>query len=148
MLNIPLPLRLALVAGSLLFFLVLCVLLRHKKLSVQYSIIWLAAAVAMLLVAIFPVIIAVLGDLLQVEMPANLVFALLFVFVLLLLLSLSTIVTGFAERIKRLTQHQALLEERLRRLEAEKQSAEQAANAPAQEVASTQEKPGTGPASV
>ena len=40
-------------------------------------------------------------------------------FILLLLLSLSSIVSGFAEKIKRLAQENALLEERVRRLEAQ-----------------------------
>ena len=117
MLNIPLPLRLSLIIGSLLFLVILCVLLRRRRLNVQYSIIWLAAGIVMLTFAIFPVLVAKLGGIFNVEMPVNLVFTLLFVFVLLLLLSLSTIVTGFADRIKRLTQRQALLEERVRQLE-------------------------------
>ena len=121
MLNIPLPLRLSLIVGAVLFLVVLCILLRRRRLNVQYSIIWLAAGVVMLTFAVFPVLVAKLGSIFNVEMPVNLVFTLLFVFVLLLLLSLSTIATGFAERIKRLTQRQALLEERVRRLE-EKQA--------------------------
>jgi len=117
MLNIPLTLRIALIIGSCVYFGIILMLLKKKKLNVQYSIIWLASAVCFLLVALFPIIIAALGNLFNIQMPANLVFAMLFMFVLLLLLSLSTIVTGFAHTIKRLTQHQALLEERVRQLE-------------------------------
>jgi len=61
----------------------------------------------------------VLRDIFSIEMPVNLVFTLLFIFVLLLLLSLSIIVTGFSARINKLVQTQALLEERVRRLEAQ-----------------------------
>ena len=49
----------------------------------------------------------------------NVVFLLVIAFILLLLLSLSSIVSGFAEKIKRLAQENALLEERVRRLEAQ-----------------------------
>lgn len=120
MLSIPLELRLTMIAGSVLYFGLILILLRKKKLNVQYSIIWLASAVLFLCVAVFPVTVAAIGNFFGVLMPANVVFSLLFVFILLLLLSLSVIVTGFAAHIKRLAQTQALLEERLRRLEAEK----------------------------
>ena len=117
MLNMPLPLRALLIVGSLLFFLVLLYLLKRKKLNVQYSIIWLTFGAVMLLFALVPAVVAFIGNIFKFEMPANLVFTILFVFVLLLLLSLSIISTGFADRIKRLTQSQALLEARVRQLE-------------------------------
>ncbi len=120
MLSIPPELRVTMIAGSVLYFGLILILLRKKKLNVQYSIIWLASAVVFLCVAVFPVVIAAIGNLFGVLMPVNVVFSLLFVFILLLLLSLSVIVTGFSAHIKRLAQTQALLEERLRRLEAEK----------------------------
>lgn len=110
-------LRLLFFAGAAVFFLVILYLLKRGRLNVQYSIIWLGAALAMLIFAIWPMLIIHLRALFGVETGANLVFILLFVFVLLVLLSLSTIVTGFAAKIKRLTQTQALLEKRLRELE-------------------------------
>lgn len=116
-LNIPIPLRIVLIVGSLIYLGVILLLLKRKRLNIQYSIIWLASAVVFLLFSIFPNIVAIIGNLFGIEMPANLIFTMLFVFVLLLLLSLSVIVTGFSLRIKNLTQSQALLEERLRRLE-------------------------------
>ena len=119
MLNIPFELRAALILGAALFLGLLLLLLHRKKLNVQYSIIWLFAAVVLLLFALFPGIVAFIGGLFNIEMPVNLVFTLLFVFVLLLLLSLSTIVTGFSACIKRLAQEHALMEERIRHLEEE-----------------------------
>lgn len=72
---------------------------------------------ALLLFAAFPYIVLVLRDWLNMEMPVNVVFTLVLAFVLLLLLSLSTIVSGFAEKLKRLAQENALLEKRVRELE-------------------------------
>ena len=117
LLNIPPVLRAVLIAGSCLYFIGIIWMLRKGKLNIQYSILWLASAVALLLFSCFPYILAVLSIWLEVNVIANLVFILLFIFVLLLLLSLSTIVTGFAEKIKRLTQAQALAEKRIRTLE-------------------------------
>lgn len=117
-LNIPLPLQIVLLAGAVAYLFIILYLLKKQKLNVQYSIIWLASAVVLILFAAFPYLVAVLRDIFNVEMPVNLVFTLLFVFVLLQLLSLSTIVTGFAAKIKKLAQTQALLEKRVRELEA------------------------------
>lgn len=110
-------LRILLLVGALAYFLIILLLLKKGKLNIQYSIIWLASAFVLLLFAIFPYIVMVLRDILNIEVVSNLVFMLLFGFVLLLLLSLSTIVTGFSNKIKTLVQTQSLLEKRIRELE-------------------------------
>ena len=113
----PESLRIVLLVGAVIYLFVIFWLLKKGKLNVQYSIIWLASAVALILFAAVPYIVYVLRDILSIEMPVNLVFTLLFAFVLLLLLSLSTIVTGFSAKIKRLAQTQALLENRIPELD-------------------------------
>ena len=50
-------------------------------------------------------------------MPVNLVFLLMFCFVLVVLLSLSIAISQLAEKCKRLTQANAILEKRVRDLE-------------------------------
>lgn len=117
-------LRIFLLLGSVIYLLIIFILLKKRKLNVQYSIIWLASAFALILFAAVPHIVYIMRDILQIEVPANLVFSLLFVFVLLLLLSLSTTVTGFSNKIRRLTQTQALLEKRVRELEQQISSTE------------------------
>ena len=59
----------------------------------------------------------VLRDLLDIGMPVNLVFLLMFCFVLVVLLSLSVAISQLADKCKRLTQANALLEKRMRDLE-------------------------------
>ena len=76
---------------------------------------WLA--VALVIAAAFPYVIYVLRDVLSIEMPVNLVFLLMFCFVLVVLLSLSIAITQLAEKCKRLTQANAILEKRVRDLE-------------------------------
>ncbi|MFQ9902114.1 MAG: DUF2304 domain-containing protein [Ruthenibacterium sp.] len=115
--NIDLTLRLDLFLGAAVFLAVILWLLKKGRLTVRYSIIWLMAGGALLLFAVFPYIVLVLRDWLNMEMPVNVVFTLVLAFVLLLLLSLSTIVSGFAEKLKRLAQENALLEKRVRELE-------------------------------
>lgn len=115
--HMDLALRIALLVGSLAYFGLILALLKRKKLTVRYSIIWLLSGGVLLLFALFPYIVLVLRDLLKMEMPVNVVFTLSIAFMLLLLLSLSVAVSGFAEKLRRLTQQQALLEKRVRELE-------------------------------
>ena len=100
-------LRIGLLLGAVCYLALILWLLKKKKLTVRYSIIWLISAGVLLVFAVFPYVVLVLTDLLGIA------------FILLLLLSLSSIVSGFAEKIKRLAQENALLEERVRRLEAQ-----------------------------
>ena len=58
--------------------------------------------------AAVPYVIYVLRDVLSIEMPVNLVFLLMFCFVLVVLLSLSIAITQLAEKCKRLTQANAI----------------------------------------
>ena len=108
-------LRIGLLLGAVCYLALILWLLKKKKLTVRYSIIWLISAGVLLVFAVF----LVLTDLLGMAVPVNVVFLLVIAFILLLLLSLSSIVSGFAEKIKRLAQENALLEERVRRLEAQ-----------------------------
>ena len=62
----------------------------------------------------------VLRDLLDIQMPVNLVFFLMFCYVLVVLLSLSIAISQLAEKCKRLTQANAILEKRVRDLEEQK----------------------------
>jgi Uncharacterized conserved protein (DUF2304). len=112
-------LKFILVLGVLLYLFVIFYLLKKKKLSVQFSIVWLFSGFVMLVFALFPGVVYILGDIVRVINPVNFVFSVLFVFVLLILLSLSSALSVYSEKIKRLTQHVALLEERIRELENE-----------------------------
>ena len=111
--------RAALIVGVLVYLLVIFYLMKKEKLSVKYSIIWLISGAVLLLFALVPYVVLVMGDILHVINPVNFVFMIAFVFVLFILLSLSAAASGFAERIKQLAQKQALLEVRVRELEAQ-----------------------------
>ena len=114
----PHSLQLYFIVGSVLMLLVIFGLLKKGLLSVKYSLLWLAFAGVMLVFAAFPYVVYVLRDLLDMVMPVNLVYMLLFCFVLLVLLSISIAISELAQKTKRLAQANALLEERVRRLEA------------------------------
>lgn len=116
--------RLALIVGVLIYLCIIFFLLKKRKLSVQYCIIWLISGFVLLLFALFPYIVLVMGDILRVINPVNFVFMVILGFILLILLSLSSAVSILNEKNKSLTQNAALLERRIRELEHEKTSAD------------------------
>ena len=102
-------------AGYLLFILFLS---KKRRLTVKYAIIWLFSAGVLIVCSLFPYVVLVLTDLLGMTVASNTVFLLAGAFMLMLLISLSSAVSQFAQKITRLAQRSALLEERVRRLEA------------------------------
>ena len=110
-------LRILLILGAIALFGMIVWLIKNKKIEVKYSIIWLAFSATMILFAVFPYLVLVLGDLSGVANPVNFIFMTLFVFILLILLSVSAVISGFSTKIKRLAQANALLEKRVRELE-------------------------------
>lgn len=97
--------------GLIFFF------LKKGYMSVKYSLLWLGLSVLLVIFAACPYVVYVLRDILDIQMPVNLVFLLMFCFVLVVLLSLSIAISQLAEKCKRLAQTNALLEKRVRELE-------------------------------
>ncbi len=110
-------LQLFLILGTLVLLTVIYIFLKKSLLTVKYSLAWLGLSLALLIFAIWPYCVYVIRDLLDMVMPSNVIFLLLFGFVLLVLLSLSVAVSQLATKNKTLTQANALLEKRVRELE-------------------------------
>ena len=116
-----LQLQLYMLFGALVLFIVIFVLLKRGMMAVKYSLFWLGLSVVLVVFAACPYVVFVLRDILDIEMPVNLVFLLMFCFVLVVLLSLSITCSQLAEKSRRLVQANALLEQRVRALEEELQ---------------------------
>ena len=110
-------LQLYMILGAVILLAVIFCLLKRGLMSVKYSLLWLLLAVCLVIAAAVPYTVFVLRDLLDIQMPVNLIFLLMFCFVLVVLLSLSVAITQLAEKFKRLTQANAILEKRVRDLE-------------------------------
>ena len=110
-------LQLFMILGAVALLLIIFAFLKRGYMSVKYSLLWLGLAVGLVIFAICPYVVYVLRDILNIEIPVNLVFVLLFCFVLLVLLSVSVAISQLAEKAKRLAQSNALLEKRVRELE-------------------------------
>ncbi|WP_294572407.1 DUF2304 domain-containing protein [uncultured Subdoligranulum sp.] len=108
------------ILGAVVLLVIIFAFLKRGLMSVKYSLLWLALAVGLVIFALFPYVVYVLRDLLDIQMPVNLVFFLMFCYVLVVLLSLSIAISQLAEKCKRLTQANAILEKRVRDLEEQK----------------------------
>ena len=106
-----------LIIGAVGFLLFILYLMKKGKLEVKYSIIWLAFSLCMLLFACFPYTVLVLNDIAGVIDPVNFIFFTQIIFILLILLSVSAVISGFSKKIKQLAQANAILEKRVRELE-------------------------------
>ena len=110
-------LQLFMILGAIVLLLIIFALLKRGLMSVKYSLLWLALAVGLVIAAAFPSVGYGLRDLLDMELPGNLVFLLMCCVVLGGRLSLSIAISQLADKCKRLTQANAILEKRVRDLE-------------------------------
>ena len=107
-----------LIAGTFVLLMMIIALMKYGKMETKYSIIWLAFSGTMVLFAIFPQIVFFLGDITRVLDPVHFIFMIQIIFILLILISVSAVISGFSNKIKKLAQSNALLEKRVRELEA------------------------------
>jgi len=111
---------------TLQVFLIMCLLLflvlilryvSKKELNLKYSLTWILADISMLVITIFPQIIDIIGGLVGIAAPVNTIFLFSGMFMILILLTLTFIVSRLNNRVYKLTQAIALLEKRLRNCE-------------------------------
>ena len=92
-------------------------LIRARKLRERYALLWLATAAVILVFAVWRSGLHELSKALGVAYPPNALFVIAMLFVLVLLLHFSTVISKLSDRSTTLTQRLALMEERLRELE-------------------------------
>lgn len=110
-------LQIVLLVLVFIFLLVIVHLLRKGKLSLKYSLIWIFSSIILLIMIIFPQLSIQVSKWVGVEVPSNFIFMIEGVFVLIILISLTLIVSNQTSRLTRLTQTIAILERRIRDLE-------------------------------
>lgn len=103
-----------------LFFMAYVLYLVYKgRLSLKYSLLWLALSIAMLLICLFSKQVGDFTYLLGFKVFSNFVFVAGLCFLLIITLALSSIASKQAVAIKTLTQRLALAEKRLEELESD-----------------------------
>lgn len=114
---IPSRLKIVLLIAIVLFLGVILSLLKHKRLALKYTLLWLLTAFLMLILVVFPELMTYMARMIGIQSNMNGLYIFLIAFMIILLMSLTSIVSRQTERIKNLTQEQGLLEKRVRELE-------------------------------
>lgn len=91
-------------------------LVRTRRLNLRDSLMWVVLTVAALGLVVFPRGLILVARMTGAEVPANALFALGFVYVLLSLLSSTIAISANADRLRRLTQECALVRGELEEL--------------------------------
>lgn len=115
---IPARLRYALLLAIVIFFVIVMSLLKRKRLALKYTLLWLFTVVALLVLALFPRLLTIIAGLVGIQTGMNTLYVLLIAFIMMILMSITSIVSVQTERIRKLAEANALLERRVRELEA------------------------------
>jgi hypothetical protein len=110
------PFRVAVVASlaAILFLLVIFELIRSRRLQERYALLWLVTGAVILLLSVWRDALRLVAEQIGIAYPPSAIFVVGFLFILVVLLHYSTVISELAERNVKLAQDIALVEERLR----------------------------------
>jgi hypothetical protein len=110
------PFRVSLISAiaAALFLLVIFELIRGRRLQERYALLWLVTGGVILVLAVWRDALRLVAEQLGIAYPPSALFVVGFLFILVVLLHYSTVISELSERNVRLAQDIALLEERLR----------------------------------
>lgn len=97
------------VASSLIIITAVIALIRTGRLLEKYSILWLGASATLLLLSIFRPLIDVLAHAIGIAYPPSFVFLVWFVFLMLILLHFSVVISTLSNKNRKLAQELGLL---------------------------------------
>ncbi|WP_442602943.1 DUF2304 domain-containing protein [Paenibacillus sp. KN14-4R] len=93
----------------LLFLIIVIELIRRKKLEERYSILWFIVGIIMLVLSLFPKLLERIARMLHVVYAPSLLFFLGYIFALIIILHLTTVISRMHRKMTRLIQEVALL---------------------------------------
>lgn len=114
---LPITLRITLSIAVLCYFILILHYLKNKMLELKYTLIWLATGFVMGILIIFPELLTVFIKILGIESNMNGLFILCFAFVIMIMMTLTSIVSRQNMKIRILIQELSTLEKRVRELE-------------------------------
>ncbi|WP_195980086.1 DUF2304 family protein [Clostridium butyricum] len=110
-------LQISLIIGVLIYFYILFYLMKRKSLNLKYTLLWIFLGITMQIIAIFPNIMIQVTKIIGIADVTNGLFSIILFFILIILMSITSIVSKMNEKNKLLIQQCALLEMRVRYLE-------------------------------
>lgn len=103
-----------LLAVGIMLVVVTVLILRKKKISVKFAIVWLIPAIAIILLAVFPQLFIYFANIFGFKTISNLVIGFLIVLILFLIMSLTIIIADQANKITLLIQEISILKKELK----------------------------------
>lgn len=107
------------IVTSIAFIVAILALIRTRRLQERFAILWILTAVGVVILGLWTNGLEAIANLMGIAYPPSALFAIVSVFVVLVLLHTAVILTRLSNQNHNLAQRIALLDERLRRLEDE-----------------------------
>ena len=114
---IPSTLRIVLIAALIFYFVMILIFLKNKTLELRYTLLWMFAGVILALLVIWPELLSRFVRLVGIQSNMNGLFIMAIAFIVMIMMSLTSIVSRQTNKIRHLIQEIAILEKRLRALE-------------------------------
>jgi hypothetical protein len=110
------PLRVSVIAAvaAVVLLIVIFELIRSRRLQERYAMLWLLTGIVVFVFAVWRGALSTLANLAGIAYPPSALFVVVSLFVLLLLLHYSTVISRLSDQNRILAQRLALLESRLR----------------------------------
>lgn len=110
----PVRAQLVSIVFAALVFLGVFELVRRRYLTERYALLWLAASVALFVLAVWKGLLTTISHAAGIKTPSNGFFVIAFAFLLLLVVHFSVVVSQMSDKIATLAQRLALVESRER----------------------------------
>ena len=114
---IPNNLRVVLIVLVISYFIVILYLFKQKALNLKYTLLWLVAGLVMGILVVVPELLTKIIRIFGIQDNMNGLFIFSIGFIILILLSLTSIASRQNRKLRTLTQEMAILDKRVRELE-------------------------------
>ena len=114
---IPGTLRVVLIAAVIVYFVMILIFLKNKTLELRYTLLWMFAGIILAVLVIWPELLSRLVRLAGIQSNMNGLFIMAIAFIVMIMMSLTSIVSRPTNKIRHLIQEIAILEKRVRELE-------------------------------
>lgn len=114
---IPFALRVTLCIAVICYFIIILYYLKKRMLELKYTLVWILAGIVMGIMIFFPGLLVWFVRLLGIESNMNGLYVLCFAFIIATLMTLTSIASRQALKIRTLIQEISMLEKRIRELE-------------------------------
>ena len=121
---IPHTLRITLLIAVICYFIIILYYLKRKMLELKYTLIWLVAGVVMGIMIYFPELTVWFVRLIGMQDNMNGLYIMCLAFMMMILMTLTSIVSRQQMKIRVLIQEISMLEKRIRGLERQEEAAE------------------------